>query len=215
MLYSGTRCCTGCSQEVKNDHLLQVDSPEHGEQAQGIDMDILDSKAVFLHVCTAMHVYKQIGLDMNYANATMVLDTAYFELDDAKTEYAQLAKATKKNAKEQKEKGANPNPDINATSSPLATAKAACEEAATKVKEANLAITRMGAKPFKLYYNLLSDKARQPWEKVMKAQLTKAPWENVFRNIHTETPTKTWDSFSDCVKFYLQTVIQFDAGEAL
>ena len=39
---------------------------------------------------------------------------------------------------------------------------------------------------FELYGNLLSNKARQPWEKVMKAQVMKAPWEDVFGIPHTE-----------------------------
>eukprot|EP00804_Cyclotella_cryptica_P023519 CCRYP_012146-RA/>CCRYP_012146-RA protein AED:0.42 eAED:0.74 QI:0/0/0/1/1/1/3/0/259 len=33
--------------------------------------------------------------------------------------------------------------------------------------------------PFELYGNLLSDEARQPWEKIIKAQVTKAPWEDI------------------------------------
>jgi hypothetical protein len=37
-----------------------------------------------------------------------------------------------------------------------------------------------GAKPFELYANLLADKARQPWEKILKAQVMQAPWEDVF-----------------------------------
>ena len=127
-------------------------------------------------------------------------------LQRPKTEYTQLEKATKKKAKEQKENGSNPDPDVDAMSSPLAAANAACKEAAKKVGEAKLAITTAGAKPFKSYGNLLSDKARQPWEKVIKAQVTKAPWEDVFGNTHTKTPTKTWDSFLDCIIFHLQTV---------
>ena len=42
-----------------------------------------------------------------------------------------------------------------------------------------------------------------------------APWEDVFGVPHTETPTKNWSSFRECVKFHLQTVFCFDAGEAL
>ena len=60
-----------------------------------------------------------------------------------------------------------------------------------KVKEAKLAVMTAGAKPIKLYGNLLSDEDRQPWEKVIKAQVMKAPWEYVFGNTHTKTPTKT------------------------
>ncbi len=50
--------------------------------------------------------------------------------------------------KEQKEKGASPGPDVNATSSPLAAAKTACKDAAATVKEAKLAVTTVGVKPF-------------------------------------------------------------------
>ncbi len=56
-------------------------------------------KHFLLHVCTAEHVCKQIGLDTNYANAMMAPEAVYFKLDAAKTEYAQLAKATKKKAR--------------------------------------------------------------------------------------------------------------------
>ncbi len=45
-------------------------------------------------------------------------------------------------------------------------------------------------KPFELYINLLSDKAQQPWEKIIKAQVTRAPWEDVYGETHEETPTK-------------------------
>ena len=78
-----------------------------------------------------------------------------------------------------------------------------------------LAVTTAGAKPFKLYGNLLSDKARQPWEKILKAKVTQAPWVDVFGIPHTETPTKKLSSFRECMRFHLQTVIYFDAGEAL
>ena len=74
--------------------------------------------------------------------------------------------------------------------SSLATAKTVCEEAAMKVEAAKLAVTTEGMKPFELYGDLLSNEARQPWEKVMKAQVMKAPWEDVFGNTHTKTPTK-------------------------
>ncbi len=91
----------------------------------------------------------------------------------------------------------NPDRDINAT----------CQEAAVKVQEVKLAVTTAGANPFELYDNLLSNEARQSWETVIKSQVMKAPWEDVFGNTHTKNPTKTWDSFHDCVVFHLQTVL--------
>ncbi len=54
----------------------------------------------------------------------------------------------------------NQDPDVNPTSSPLAAAKAVCKEVAAKVEEVKLTITKVGAKPFKLYSNLLSGKVR-------------------------------------------------------
>ena len=56
-----------------------------------------------------------------------------------------------------------------------------------KIEETKPDITTVGVKPFELYGNLLSNKARQPWEEVIKAQVTRAPWEDVFGNTH-------WDS---------------------
>ena len=106
----------------------------------------------------------------------MVLEAAYCKLDAAKAEYAKLAKNTKQKAKEAKEKEETLDPggkkkarepkeqadilapDIIANTPTLATAKKACEEAAKKVKEAKLAVTMTGAKPFELYRKLFSDK---------------------------------------------------------
>ena len=69
-------------------------------------------KQFLLHLCSALHMCKQMGLDMDYADDLMVLEAAYCQLDAAKTEYAQLVKATKKRVKDQKEKGANLDPDV-------------------------------------------------------------------------------------------------------
>ena len=69
----------------------------------------------------------------------------------------------------------NPDPDVNATSSSLAAAKTACKDMDVKVEGAKLVITMAGVKLFKLYRNLLPDEARQPWEKVIKAQVMQAP----------------------------------------
>ena len=104
--------------------------------------------------------------------------------------------------------GANLNPDLKAT-------KAACKKAAKNIEEAKLAITMEGEKPFELYGNPLSNEARQPWEEVMKAQVTRAPWEDIYGVTHTKTPTKTWDFFCECVMFPLQQVFRFEMEEAL
>ena len=35
------------------------------------------------------------------------------------------------------------------------------------------------------------------WEKILKAQVTQAPWEDIFGTPHTETPAKSWSSFRE------------------
>jgi len=45
--------------------------------------------------------------------------------------------------------------------------------------------------------------------------VTRAPWEDIKGVTHTETPTKTWDPFHECMTLHLQKVFCHDAGEAL
>jgi hypothetical protein len=78
-----------------------------------------------------------------------------------------------------------------------------------------LVVTTAGDKLFGLYGNLLSNKARRPWEKIIKAQVTGSCWEDMKGVTHLETPTKTWDSFNECVTFHLLRVFRHDALEAL
>ena len=72
-----------------------------------------------------------------------------------------------------------------------------------------------GVKAFELYRNLLSDEARQPWDKIVHAQMIKCHWEDIYGVTHDETPTKTWDSFVECVMFHLQQVFRHDMGKIL
>ena len=80
-----------------------------------------------------------------------------------------------KKAKDARDKTNNSAPDIIADATALDVAKKARDDAAKKVKEAKLAVAIARARPFELYMNLLSDKAWQPWEKIIKAQVTQAP----------------------------------------
>ena len=48
-----------------------------------------------LHVHTALHVCKQLGLETKEANAMMVLEAAYCKLDAAKAEYSKLSREAK------------------------------------------------------------------------------------------------------------------------
>jgi hypothetical protein len=123
-------------------------------------------------------------------------------------------KKNKGNKPEGKSKG-NKLEVTNPDSQTLGAAKAAYEKALKAIETAKLAITTAGAKLFELYGNLLFDKARQPWGKIIKAQVTGSPWEDMKGVTHLETPTKTWDSFNECVTFHLLWVFHHDAGEAL
>jgi len=52
-------------------------------------------------------------------------------------------------------------------------------------------------------------------EKIAHAQMTKSPWEVICRVTHDKSPTKTWDSFIDCIMIHLQQVFRHAAGKAL
>ena len=100
-----------------------------------------------------------------------------------------------KKAREPKDKTDKLVSDVITNAAALEAVKKACNDAAKKVKEVKLDVAMPGAKPFELYANLLSDKAWQPWEKILKAQVMQAPWEDVFCVSHTKTPAKEWSSF--------------------
>ena len=85
-----------------------------------------------MHVCIDVHVCKQIGLEMNFGDAAIVLDAAYCELDAMKTEYAQLATATKRRQKNRRKRVLI----LILMSMPHYP----CNDAAAKVKEAKLAV---------------------------------------------------------------------------
>ena len=56
-----------------------------------------------LHVRTAMHVCKQIGLETEEADAMMALEAAYCKLDAANAEYTKLYKEAKQKARDKDE----------------------------------------------------------------------------------------------------------------
>ena len=132
-----------------------------------------------MHDRTAMHVCKQLGLETKEADAMMALEAAYCKLDAAKAEYTKLSRKAKQKARDRddnpapegqkkmadsKDKTDNSAPDITADTIALEAAKKARKEANKKVEEVKQVDATAGAKPFELYANLLSDKARPPWE---------------------------------------------------
>eukprot|EP00804_Cyclotella_cryptica_P009741 CCRYP_011259-RA/>CCRYP_011259-RA protein AED:0.52 eAED:1.00 QI:0/0/0/0.5/1/1/2/0/396 len=156
-----------------------------------------------LHVRSAIHACKQMELDTSFAVAEKAVKTAKLDAEIAKEEHTQLCNS------EKKKKGNEAVPPAPAQ------AEALYNKALKALEAARLAITMAGAKPFALIGNLLSNEARQPWEKIIEAQVTRIPWEDIKGVPHTETPTKTWDSFHECVMFHLLQVFRHDAGKAL
>jgi hypothetical protein len=147
--------------------------------------------------------------DVKYLNAEKAVAIANLDLDIEKQEYAQVCTLERK-----KNKG-NPGEGVHATSESLVAAKTAYDKAKQALEAAKLAAMMEIAKAFELYGNLLSDEARQPWNKIIQAQTTKCPWEDIHGVTHDETPTKIWDSFMECIMFYLQKVFRNDMDEAL
>ena len=114
----------------------------------------------------------------------------------------------------EKDKG-NPRESTPSASKSLVAAKSAYKKAKQAVEAAKLTAITEGAKAFELYRNLLSDEARQPWEKIVQAQMTKCPWEDIYGVTHDKTPTKTWDSFMECITFHLQQMFRHDVDKTL
>jgi hypothetical protein len=106
-----------------------------------------------LHVQAAIHVCKQMKLDVNLSKAQEAVTNTECDLEIAKETYAQVHSSVKKKAKGSKVEAASAN------SEPLALAKVDHEKATQAVAAAKLAVMMEGAKVFELYANLLSDEA--------------------------------------------------------
>eukprot|EP00804_Cyclotella_cryptica_P003536 CCRYP_002154-RA/>CCRYP_002154-RA protein AED:0.39 eAED:1.00 QI:0/0/0/1/1/1/3/0/379 len=131
------------------------------------------------------------------------VETAKIEAELAKQEYV-----TKQGNKQEA-----PGTTTKAVSPALVEAKAAYDKALKALEDAASPSQRLERSPSSFMET--SSPTRHPWEKIIKAQVTKAPWEDIKGVPHTETPTKTWNSFHECVTFHLLQVFRHDAGEAL
>jgi hypothetical protein len=129
--------------------------------------------------------------DIKILNAKNAVALANLDLDIKKVEYVQVCSL------ERNKNNRNPGGSIPAASESLVAAKTAYKKAKQAVEAVKLAATMEIVKAFELYGNLLSDEARQPWEKIVQAQTTKFPWEDIYGVTYDETPTKTWDSFME------------------
>eukprot|EP00804_Cyclotella_cryptica_P017627 CCRYP_006777-RA/>CCRYP_006777-RA protein AED:0.40 eAED:0.74 QI:0/0/0/1/1/1/3/0/210 len=174
----GLKIRAGCPRKGQKTTYFKLTLPNTGNELKVAVWASGTPEQFLLHVRSAIHACKQMGLDTDFAAAEKAVETAKIEAELAKQEYVTVQNA------EKKKKGNKQD------------APAAYDKALKALEDAKLAIATAGAKPFELYGNLLSDEARQPWEKIIKAQVTKAPWEDIKGVPHTETPTKTWDSLS-------------------
>ena len=142
-----------------------------------------------LHVRSAIHACKQMEHDIKLSKAEEAVANAIFDMEIKKDEYVQVHSSNRKKTE------GNQGESIPVASESLVTAKSAYEKAKQALDAEKLDATMEGAKAFELYLNLLSDEARKPCEKIVQAQTTKCPWEDICGVTHDETPTKTWDSF--------------------
>jgi hypothetical protein len=114
-----------------------------------------------LHVRSANHTCKQIKHDVKFLKAKEAVAMAILDLDIKKEEYVQVCTS------EKKKNIGNPGEHVPAASKSLVAGKTAYKKAKQAVEAMKLAATMEIAKAFKLYRNLLSDEARQPWEKIV------------------------------------------------
>jgi hypothetical protein len=129
--------------------------------------------------------------DVKISKTEEAVANATLDLEIRKEEYAQVCSAEKKKSK------GNTGEGIPAPSESLVAAKSAYENAKQVLETAKLAAATDRQKPFERYGNLLSDEARQPWDKIVQTQTTKFPWEDIVGVTHDETRTKNWDSFME------------------
>ncbi len=74
-----------------------------------------------------------------------------------------------RNSKQRGKNKGNKGGESETTPTTLTIAKANHKSVLKALETTKLTVTTAGAKAFKLYGNLLSDEARQPWEKIIKA----------------------------------------------
>jgi hypothetical protein len=130
--------------------------------------------------------------DLKFSNAKEAVASALLDLEIKKEEYVQVRSS------ERKKNNGNPGESIPASSESLVAAKSAYEKAKQAVEAAKLAATTEGTKAFKLYGNLLSDEARQPWEKIAQTQTTnvrgKTSMKSLMMKLLPKPGTPSWSA---------------------
>ena len=179
-----------------------------------------------IHVRGAIHAIKEMELDTKFQEAMKAVESASLEVDLTKMQYKDELKKRERDDSSQQVAGAGKAASDKTKKSrrtegedsppaEVVAAKAALEVARKARNEAQERADMLGAQIFQLYGNLLTDEARQPWEKIVKAQTDTIPREDLRGEVHEEKAGKTWTSFLECVTFHLQSVFRPDAAEAV
>lgn len=131
------------------------------------------------HVCSKIDVYKQMGLDINFANGEKLLKLQFLAQMSKRRAYT----STHCQEEEKSSKGEDTN------SNPKAVLTHSCHQG--NIQEGNEACRSHKAchhhersKGTCIVWNLLYNEARQWWEKIIMAQVTCIPLGNVYRGAH-------------------------------
>jgi hypothetical protein len=118
--------------------------------------------------------------DIKYLNAEEAIATANLDLDIKKEEYSQV------HALERKKNKGNPGEGVPAASKSLVAAKTAYNKVKQAVEATKLAAMMEIAKAFELSGNLLSNEARQPWDKIIQPKQLNVPWKTSTESLMTK-----------------------------
>jgi hypothetical protein len=169
----------------KNTNYFKLTPPHMGSKLKVALWASRIPKQFILHVLSAIHAWKQMEHDPRPKRLLQMQHLTW--RSRRRSMLMQLREKTKGNKGE----------SAPTASESLVAAKSAYKRAAQALDAAKLTVITEGANAFKLYRYLLSNEARQPWEKIVQAQMTKCPWDDIYKVTHDETPTKTWDSFME------------------
>lgn len=109
--------------EKNNNTFFKLTFPNAGNELKVVMWALGISEQFLLHVCTVIHACKQMGLDVNFADAKKAFKTKNLDMDFAKMEYTQLCCPKKKKSKGKKEKSAHQNLDPESVPSALAVTR--------------------------------------------------------------------------------------------
>ena len=148
-------------------------------------------------------------LDTKFQEAMKAFESASLEVDLTKMQYKDKLKKRERDDSSQRVTGASKATSDKTKKSrrtegedsppaKIVAAKAALEVAQKARSKAQERADMLGTQIFQLHVNLLTDEARQPWEKIVKAQANTIPREDLRGEVHEEKAGKTWTSFLEC-----------------